>query len=484
MIGIIEENEKLAELCKLNGVSQEGFEEYQKIYEVQKLRKESTIPQIESKNHEILGLTDPTTLVIGENKMSRCCQKLHGAGEECMRHSATSENGRLFVVKNDKNQIIAQSWMWRNGNVVCFDSIEANGIESHPESIREDEKEIIRKAYIEAAKEMIEKTEKTVAEFKEDKLRAIKKSEKSEEEKQELIKQLDEMCDTSRIKQVTVGQGNWPISKSIISGLTDGHLDGFAARKVDKSNGRVSPLEHVSYISDSDTQYVLAEIPDEDIKVNIGTEPEIKYRDNRRVVSEKGGKITEKTIVEIKKMEAEAHKNSMQMMQNINNVRDLARSYETNEENLRIIRGEDWYYIYSNEPNHIHVHDMARGDARFENEKTLSQVELSRGFERIIKEAEKENKPITAELREDTSYILMLELMKNGLLEQIGDEEAFEYGDEDNTWKVTTEEQEETLKRRAEIRANVNEANTTMHKITFKPTEKYIEYIKRKEKDI
>jgi len=41
-----------------------------------------------------------------------------------MIHSATSKNGRVFVIKDQDGNVIAQSWVWRNGQVLCFDNIE------------------------------------------------------------------------------------------------------------------------------------------------------------------------------------------------------------------------------------------------------------------------------------------------------------------------------------------------------------------------
>lgn len=33
-------------------------------------------------------------------------------------------NGRIFVIRDNLNNIVAQSWVWRNKDVVCFDNIE------------------------------------------------------------------------------------------------------------------------------------------------------------------------------------------------------------------------------------------------------------------------------------------------------------------------------------------------------------------------
>lgn len=54
---------------------------------------------------------------------TNCCQHPDGAGESCAWHGYENQDGGFYVVtKGDK--IIAQSWIWREGPDVCFDSME------------------------------------------------------------------------------------------------------------------------------------------------------------------------------------------------------------------------------------------------------------------------------------------------------------------------------------------------------------------------
>lgn len=89
------------------------------------MRVSSTIPRIKgTKNqysYEILRLDDMEALAIG-NKTD-CCFTVLGNGYSCLKHSLTSNNGRILVVKKD-NEILAHSWIWRNGNLLCLDNIE------------------------------------------------------------------------------------------------------------------------------------------------------------------------------------------------------------------------------------------------------------------------------------------------------------------------------------------------------------------------
>ena len=83
--------------------------------------------------YELLRLDDPRAMSVGFE--SDCCQALDHAAESCMEHSMVSKNGRVFIITNEKNELVAQSWVWRNKNVLCFDNIEipdkkmrANGV--------------------------------------------------------------------------------------------------------------------------------------------------------------------------------------------------------------------------------------------------------------------------------------------------------------------------------------------------------------------
>lgn len=97
-----------------------------KWYEVMKQRYKSNIPKVSGKlNHyhyEILDLDDPLTLTVG--KRTNCCFLLDGASRTSLKHAMTADNGRVFVVF-DGSEVIAQSWVWRDGNILCFDNVES-----------------------------------------------------------------------------------------------------------------------------------------------------------------------------------------------------------------------------------------------------------------------------------------------------------------------------------------------------------------------
>lgn len=119
-------NEKAAQISSIAGYSQEDFEVLQKIYNYAKRRVYSSIPPIKKTvakyTYEMLKLDDPLALAIGT--LSDCCQELNNTAEVCMEHSLVDKNGRVFVIKDEEGNIVSQSWVWRNKNVLCFDNIE------------------------------------------------------------------------------------------------------------------------------------------------------------------------------------------------------------------------------------------------------------------------------------------------------------------------------------------------------------------------
>lgn len=97
-------------------------------YQIMRERQYSSIPKvngnIDEYEYEMLDLDDPLALAVGY--ITRCCFLIDGLSRESLYHSISNKNGRTFVVRKD-GELIAQSWVWRNGNVLCFDNVEARG---------------------------------------------------------------------------------------------------------------------------------------------------------------------------------------------------------------------------------------------------------------------------------------------------------------------------------------------------------------------
>lgn len=116
---------RLEGLFKFIGCSNSNVNETLLLHDQMLTRVNSTIPRITGTkveySYEILRLDDMEALAIG-NKTD-CCFTVLGNGYSCLKHSLTSNNGRVLVIKKG-NEILAHSWIWRNGDLLCLDNIE------------------------------------------------------------------------------------------------------------------------------------------------------------------------------------------------------------------------------------------------------------------------------------------------------------------------------------------------------------------------
>ena len=169
-------------------------------------RCDSSIPKVEGQigdyNYKILDLDDPMAVAVGY--LSHCCFKVGGISYSALKHSMQSRNGRTFVVYY-KGQFLTQSWVWRNGDVICFDSVES-GSPCH--GMKKDDIELVN-VYKKAAREMLYAS-----------------------------KEVED--DIQRVKVVTVGKSDY-----IFDGL----------KKVEIAVPR--PLENNVYVYDSARQQIL-----------------------------------------------------------------------------------------------------------------------------------------------------------------------------------------------------------------------------------
>ena len=144
-------------LEKLNFVAK-GDPFYEKIkaihlYEEYRHRLVSTIPDIKGEyqgiDYEMVNLHDIGILSNGighylfpNGEVASSCLTPNGKAASCLRHGAVNPNGRFFKVIN-QGKILAYSWVWRSGEVLCFDNIEITD-----EALKiENSEEIIFKVY-------------------------------------------------------------------------------------------------------------------------------------------------------------------------------------------------------------------------------------------------------------------------------------------------------------------------------------------------
>ena len=243
-----EDELEIAKLASNCGYSQEQFEQVQEIFNEQKKRAQSSIPQIEKKDektgytYKVLRLDDPTAIFVGE--LTDCCQALGNAGESCMRHSVTSPNGRILVVQDKEGKILSQSWIWRNKNTICLDNIEAVQKDSQNKKIvSSDLLSVIQGA----AKDFVEADKIGIQKWREAQLTKLEEQKRngsiSEQEYNESKAKIEQVVQSQQLTKVTVGIG-----------YTDVDLSGLKA-----DNENKYPEESVAYINDSRKQLVLYE---------------------------------------------------------------------------------------------------------------------------------------------------------------------------------------------------------------------------------
>lgn len=159
-----------ADLEKLNMVAKgnplleklEGI----KLFDKYRFRIDSSIPDIEGYcnncDYFMVDMHSPKILSNGignyllpNNKKASSCLTPNGKASSCLRHGALNPNGRFFKVEHN-GKTIAYSWVWRAGDVVCFDNIEVTD-----ELLKLDNYEkVLFDIYKQATEKLIEKTQK------------------------------------------------------------------------------------------------------------------------------------------------------------------------------------------------------------------------------------------------------------------------------------------------------------------------------------
>lgn len=105
-----------------------------KLYDKYRFRIDSSIPDIdgsyEELNYSMVDMHSSEILsngignyVLPDGVRASSCLTPNGKAASCLRHGAVNPNGRFFKVE-DYNGIVAYSWVWRIGDVICFDNIE------------------------------------------------------------------------------------------------------------------------------------------------------------------------------------------------------------------------------------------------------------------------------------------------------------------------------------------------------------------------
>ena len=249
-------------------------------------RKYSSIPKVEGQigefTYKILDLKDPLAVAVGY--LSHCCFVVRGISYSALKHSMQSVNGRTFVVYY-KGQFLTQSWVWRNGDVICFDSVEAG---SPYHGMYNDDIKLVD-VYKRAAEQML-----YTSQMNED--------------------------DIQRVKVITIGKSDYTFKNLE-------QLEGDVPR----------PLENNVYVYDSSRQHILAgEKPKEPRYGVVGA----KYKDTREKVifvndvSECDIDDLDEIALNINSLRYQIHKEEQPI--------DYTKYY-------KIISGDGWYILFNND---------------------------------------------------------------------------------------------------------------------------------------
>ena len=343
-------NEKVAEISAIAGYSQADFNTLQLIYNYGKLRTFSSIPRIKNSTekssgkytYEILRLDDPLAMAIGT--LTDCCQELNNCAEVCMEHSMVDKNGRVFVIRDEQGNIVAQSWVWRNKDVLCFDNIEipdkafARASKENSEIGRKGFTDEIFEIYKQAAHDLIEEDEKVYKEL-------LEKGQITQEQ-----------YDGLRLGKITVGLGYNDIAESLQQNAT---IDkGTLSRPL--SFEAPVKLSRGLYTSDSTTQYILEEREDrksyDGDTLSVHKDDYIEYTDDN---------FTEKSLLFLEKLEIITKEDPRYLDTSISEyadrehlVTELARNYELNPKTTKIVMNSNFAIIFDVNGDKVKIGDL------------------------------------------------------------------------------------------------------------------------------
>lgn len=343
-------NERVAEISAIAGYSQADFNILQQIYNYGKQRTFSSIPRIEQSAektsgkyiYETLRLDDPLAMAIGT--LTDCCQELNNCAEVCMEHSMVDKNGRVFVIKDEQGNIVAQSWVWRNKDVLCFDNIEipdkafARTVKEHPDLGRKGFTDDVFEIYKQAAHDLIEEDEKVYRELLES------------------GKITQGQYDGLRLGKITVGLGYNDIAESL---KQNSAIDtGTVSRPLPFEEP--VKLSKGLYTSDSTTQYILEERDDrkefDGDTLPVHSDTFVEYTDSN---------FTEKSLLSLEKLEIVTKEDPRNLETSVSDyadsehlVTEIARNYGLNPETARIIMNPNFAIIYDVNGEKLKIGDL------------------------------------------------------------------------------------------------------------------------------
>ncbi len=402
-------------------LSDKDWEYARKVFAKMIEREGTTIPQVKAVGKRYRGRMlrpdDPLALFVGN--ITGCCQRFGDEGEGAMLHSVLEKNGGVFVVEEiDENgkvvQVVGQSWVWRNDDVMCFDNIEL----LKNKTFSQEEQEEILKVYQEAAQKAVEIDEEELKKM-------LKAGKITEEQYEEYV-----------LKEVRLGLGYASKNMTILEEKsTNGELEKSYDEVSPKEYGKSYPDMQVSskWWKDSGSGVIIAKhrkLHRSDVKKREQKEVPILYRARREARELIGEQIDTDVVDALREMESVGFRKEQHIMQDCVTYTDVAYSQGCNPEELKVAisRDKDWYAIYFDKENSVYIADIVlingvnaeKNEAR-STESIISSIELAIKMYEVFIEAAKAGKTITCDATRDTSGLNIDGMVKNGLVKVVKD---------------------------------------------------------------
>lgn len=429
------------------------YEEYQQIFNKSIQRENLSIPPMkvgQSISRECTGkllrIDDP--LAIAAGTLTDCCQEFGNAGESSMKHSVTSKNGGLFGVFDEKGNLIAQSWTWRNGNRLCFDNIE---VDESLENNNAERKKILSTydVYKKAAEQALQIDREMM-----DKLLLDGKI---------TIEQYKKFI----LRDVTVG-ANWTEDKTLKAKLSE-----------NERGTIIEPPDGEKIYSDArDSVYTIAKVEGKDIEKHLQELRENnldkahifqpKAVDDRNIsssisygydkvdeVENISGRYIGRAIDRISEIRNDKNGYANELTKNSGGLGELEERCDLSVDtmHLSINRDSTWYMLYSNSEfdgeEELYIAEMAmkKDKDNSPEEEKFHRLEAMTEMYELFLRATKEEKMIHIKT-DDKQFTEFLEKMKDGGLLEISDGEiANNGGHTDLRFSIDEEKTKEELEK-------------------------------------
>ncbi len=390
-------NERLSKISSITGYSNDDFTTLQDIYNLGKQRIYSTIPRIENSitinnntyHYELLRLDDPLILAIGT--LTDCCQEIDNHAQVTMEQSMVENNTRIFVIKDEEGNFVAQSWVWRNKDVLCFDNVEIP--EKAFSRFRKKNPNKKEKDFHNEIYDVYEKASKEIMEIDNNKYKELL-------DKKEITK---EDYNTLRIGLITIGDGN----NDLVS-------------LYDKSKGTAlnslrAPIyetqffkgtDYTRLFSDASWQYVVEEREDRE-KTDNDAKP--VYTDTYEEYTDETLDTTSLLLLKGLEYNDDRYYNSISNVKFEKEgkyVTELARIYGTEPSKTKVVMNPNFGIIYEDNDDTITIVDIVYNLKVKEKEETISiEKVVLKQIKLALEQIGKDKKIVLDDLDEDSEKL-------------------------------------------------------------------------------